>query len=227
MDDEVDVVVTGHTNWAVNCVIDGKIVTGAASAGRLVTDIDLTISRATKDVVSATVNNRIVTRTVPTDPDLDALVAHYAAASAPLANRVVGQITANITRSTSPAGESSLGNFIADSQWFATQPAELGGAVMAFMNPGGIRADLQFAASGSEGDGVVTYGEIFTVQPFGNSLVTMTLTGAQIEQMLEQQFVGCMGQTANRILQVSGCIWFAWCAAAAACGKVDPASIML
>ena len=75
MDDEIDVVVTGHTNWAVNCVIDGKIVTGAASNGRLITDIDLTVSRATKDVVGATVNNRIVTRTVEKAPDLTALIA--------------------------------------------------------------------------------------------------------------------------------------------------------
>ena len=77
MDDEVDVVVTGHTNWAVNCVIDGKIVTGAASAGRLVTDIDLTVSRATKDVVAAKVENKIVTRTVDKAPDLTTLVTKY------------------------------------------------------------------------------------------------------------------------------------------------------
>ena len=71
MDDAVDVVVTGHTNWAVNCVIDGKIVTGAAVNGRLITDIDLTISKKTNDVVAATVNNNIVTRDVALDPDVD------------------------------------------------------------------------------------------------------------------------------------------------------------
>jgi 5'-nucleotidase len=194
MDDEVDVVVTGHTNWAVNCVMDGKIVTGAAHQGRLVTDIDLTISRASKDVVSAKVNNVIVTRDVAKAADLTALVDKYRTLSAPLANRVVGTTTAAISRAGNAAGESALGDVIADSQLLATTPAALGGAVIAFMNPGGIRADLDA--------GTTTYNEIFTVQPFGNSLVTMTLTGAQIEQVLEQQWQSNAALTTN-ILQVS------------------------
>ena len=198
MDDEVDVMVTGHTNWAVNCVIDGKIVTGAASAGRLVTDIDLTISRASKDVVSATVNNRIVTRTVEKAPDLTALVTKYQTLSAPFANRIIGKITADITRAANAAGESALGDRIADAQNFDAQQAGTGSQI-AFMNAGGIRADLLFLSStAGEGNGNVTYGEAFTVQPFGNTLVTMTLTGAQIDAVLEQQFTGGIG-----ILQVS------------------------
>ena len=84
-------------------MIDGKIVTGAAHQGRLVTDIDLVLSRATKDVVSATVNNRIVTRDVALAPDLTALIAKYDAVAAPFANRVVGKITADITRTTNSA----------------------------------------------------------------------------------------------------------------------------
>jgi 5'-nucleotidase len=95
------------------------------------------------------------------------------------------------------------------------------------MNPGGIRADLTYAGSAAgEGDGNVTYGESFTVQPFGNSLVTMTLTGAQIDTLLEQQFVGC-GQSANRILQVSAGFEYAWSATGLACSKVDPQSIRI
>ncbi|MGA8845832.1 MAG: metallophosphoesterase, partial [Nocardioides sp.] len=120
MDDAIDVVVTGHTNWAVNCLIDGKIVTGAASAGRLVTDIDLTVSRATKDVVAHTVNNTIVTRTVPKAPALSELVDKYVGLSAPLANRVIGSVTAPITRLATTAGESALGDVIADAQLHAT-----------------------------------------------------------------------------------------------------------
>ena len=102
-------------------------------------------------------------------------------------------------------GESSLGDVIADAQLAATTPANLGGAVIAFMNPGGIRGDLLRAAisSGGEPVGKVTYGEAFTVQPFGNSLVTKTMTGAQIRQLLEQQFQGCQGQGTTRILQIS------------------------
>jgi 5'-nucleotidase len=117
-------------------------VTGAASFGRLVTDIDLTISRATKDVVSATVNNRIVTQTVPRAADLSELVTKYKTLVAPLENRVVGATTTAITRSANVAGESALGDVIADAQLAATKEPLFGASVVAFMNPGGIRADL-------------------------------------------------------------------------------------
>ena len=225
MDDEIDVVVTGHTNWAVNCVVDGKIVTGAAHQGRLVTDIDLTISRATKDVVSATVNNHIVTRGVAKAPDLTSLVADYQAIAAPIANRVIGQISADILRAANAAGESALGDVIADAQLAATEAADRGDAVVAFMNPGGIRTDLLYASSAAgEGDGNVTYGEMFAVQPFGNSMVTMTLTGAQIERLLEEQFAGCTLATA-RVLQVSVGFTYTWKASGPVCDKVDPSTI--
>jgi len=227
MDDEIDVVVTGHTNWAVNCIIDGKIVTGAAHQGRLVTDIDLTVSRATKDVVAHTVNNVIVTRTVPKAPALTTLVNKYVGLSAPLANRVIGSVTSTISRSANAAGESALGDVIADAQLNATKPADLGGATIGFMNSGGIRADLTYVSSSAgEGDGNVTYGEAFAVQPFGNSLVTMTVTGAQIDTLLEQQFDN-PGVGQNRILQVSEGFAYSWSAAAPKGSKVDPASITL
>jgi 5'-nucleotidase len=227
LDDEVDVVITGHTHQPYNCVIDGKIVTSAFSFGRLVTKIDLTIDHKSGEVVTMTADNRIVTRDVPKDSLLTALIDKYNSFAAPIANRVIGSITANINRSNNAAGESALGDVIADAQLYATTPPELGGAVIAFMNPGGIRADLTFASSpAGEGDGNVTYGEAFTVQPFGNNLVTMTLTGAQIDTLLEQQFVGC-GQTSNRILQVSSGFSYSWSVSGGACNKVDPSTIML
>jgi 5'-nucleotidase len=227
LDDEVDVVISGHTHQPYNCTIDGKLVTSAFSFGRVVTKIDLTLDRATGEVVSKVANNRIATRDVTPDAAQTALIAKYNAIAAPLANRVIGSITTDITRATNAAGESALGDVIADGQLSATAPAALGGAVMAFMNPGGIRADLSFAGSSAgEGDGNVTYGEMFTVQPFGNNLVTMTLTGAQIDTLLEQQFVGC-GQSSNRILQVSAGFSYTWSAGGAACAKVNPATIAL
>ena len=227
MDEEVDVVVTGHTHQAYDCIIDGRLVTGGSSFGRLVTDIDMTMSRATGEVVSASANNVIVTRDVPMAADQTSLIARYNAIAAPLANRVIGSITANITRTNNAAGESALGDVIADAQLDATNDPGFGDAVAAFMNPGGIRADLTYASSpAGEGDGNVTYGEMFTVQPFGNSLVTMTLSGAQIDALLEQQFVGC-GQTTNRILQVSTGFAYTWSASGAACAKVDPATIKI
>ncbi len=195
-DDAVDVVISGHTHNAYNCVIDNKLVTSAASFGRIVTDVDLKINRDTGDVTSMVANNVIVTRDVAKDSFLTALINKYNAIAAPLANRVIGSITATITRTNNAIGESPLGDVIADAQLDATNDPGFGDAVVAFMNPGGIRADLTYPSSpAGEGDGNVTYGESFTVQPFGNSLVTMTLTGAQIETLLEQQFPGCLGQT--------------------------------
>ncbi|MBM4428480.1 MAG: bifunctional metallophosphatase/5'-nucleotidase [Chloroflexi bacterium] len=229
LDDEVDVVISGHTHQPYNCTIDNKLVTSAFSFGRLVTKIDLTIDRATGEVVSMSADNRIVTRDVPKDNLLTELIAKYQAIAAPLENRVIGSITATITRTNNAAGESALGDVIADAQLYATTDPSNGGAVIAFMNPGGIRADLTYASSpAGEGDGFVTYGESFTVQPFGNNLVTLTLTGAQIDTLLEQQFVGC-GQPVGgqKVLQVSNGFTYSWSLSAPACNKVDPASIML
>jgi len=228
-DDEVDVVISGHTHQPYNCVIDGKIVTSSFSFGRVVTKVDLTIDRNTGEVISKVANNNIVNRTVPKDTFITDLINKYRTLSAPLANRVVGSISANITRTNNAAGESALGDVIADAQLNATKDPGFGEAVIAFMNPGGIRADLTFAQiSGGELPGEVTYAEMFTVQPFGNSMVTMTLTGAQIETLLEQQFTGCVpGTTANRILQVSAGFTYSWSIAGAPCNKVDPNSILL
>lgn len=229
LDDAVDVVISGHTHQPYNCTIDGKLVTSAFSFGRLVTKIDLTIDRSTGDVVTKVADNRIVTRDVAKDPFQTALIAKYNAIAAPLANRVIGSITADLTRTATPAGESALGDVIADGQLDATNDPGFGDAVVAFMNPGGIRTDLTYAGSfAGEGDGNVTYGEMFTVQPFGNSMVTLTITGEQIDTLLEQQFVGC-GQPTNgqKILQVSNGFTYSWSASAPACNKVDPSTIKI
>ncbi|HSO13251.1 MAG TPA: bifunctional metallophosphatase/5'-nucleotidase [Anaerolineales bacterium] len=221
-DPEVDVVISGHTHNAYNCVINNMLVTSAASFGRVVTDVDLAIDLSTGEVVSMSANNNIVTRDVPKDSFITGLIAKYNAIAAPLANRVIGSITADITRTNNAAGESALGDVIADAQLAATADPAFGGAVVAFMNPGGIRADLTYASStAGEGNGNVTYGEAFTVQPFGNSLVTMTLTGAQIDTLLETQWV------VNRVLQVSNGFTYKWSLSAPVGSKVDIASIMI
>jgi len=223
--DEVDLFITGHTHQAYNCVIDGRIVTSASSFGRIVTKVDLEISRTSKEVQAITAENIIVTRTVPADATQAALIAKYDAISAPLANRIIGQITATITRAANAAGESALGDVIADAQLDATNDPGLGDAVIAFMNPGGIRADLTYPSSlAGEGDGNVTYGESFTVQPFGNSMVTKTMTGADIKQVLEQQWLGPNAVTA-KILQVSQGFTYTWSTSAPAGSKVS--NIML
>ncbi|WP_433293071.1 bifunctional metallophosphatase/5'-nucleotidase [Pseudonocardia sp. CA-142604] len=191
----IDVVVSGHTHQAYNCVIAGKVVTSASSFGRLVTDIDLQIDPATGNVLTATATNVVVGRDVPADPAETELVARYRTLLGPIASRQVGETTAALTRAQEPlfgtlVGESSLGNLIADAQLAATDQEQ--GAVAAFMNPGGVRADLDA--------GPVTYEEAFTVQPFNNYLTTVDLTGAQLDCLLEQQFV------AERTLQPSGSV---------------------
>jgi len=198
----VDLFVTGHTHQPYNCVIDERPVTSAASFGRLVTDLDLTLDRRSKDVVQVRANNRVIGQAVERAADLSSLIARYSALAAPLANRPIGRITAAITRVNDDSGENAGGNLIADAQLAATQGA---GAVAAFMNPGGVRADIA-------GDGEVTYGDAFSTQPFGNSLVTMTLTGAQVGEMLKQQWCD---QTPPRVLLASQGVTYTWDASVA------------
>jgi len=226
MSPAVDVIASGHTHKAYNCRIAGKLVTSAASFGRLVTDIDLTLSRATGDVIAKEAHNRVITRDLE-DPAIGALVERYQSLAAPLAARSVGHIRANLSRVPEGAGASPLGAVVADAQLEATQGAAEGAAQVAFVNPGGVRTDLVFAAGEGEGsDGVVTYAEAFAVQPFGNELVVMTLTGAQIAALLEQQFSTEAGERDKPvILQVSKGFSYTYSQSAPPGSKVDMASI--
>ena len=218
LDDAVDLVIAGHTNDEFVCEIDGKWVTMADNRGRLFTQIDVSLNRVTKDMTVVAINNQPNLQDgVTPDPVVTALIDKYDALSAPLANSVIGTTTADITRTGNLAGESALGDVIADAQLAATSSAGTGNAVVAFMNPGGIRNDINYLSSGPEADGEFTFGEAFGVQPFGNSLVTMTLTGAQIHELLTQQWVG---QTSPRILQVSDGFTYSWDASLADEDKV-------
>ncbi|MFG1798137.1 bifunctional metallophosphatase/5'-nucleotidase [Nocardia sp. NPDC049149] len=175
VDPAVKALFTGHSHQSYVCTIDGKVVTQAASYGRLITDLTL---RFAPDGVQASAVNRVVTREVTPDAATTALVDFYAEQARPRTARVVGTAAEVLSQSPNPAGTSPLGEVIADAMLTATSgPA---GAVAAFMNPGGVRADLKA--------GPVTYGDIFTVQPFGNQVVTLTLTGQQVLRLLEQQW---------------------------------------
>jgi len=192
--DAVDLVIAGHTNDEFICEIDGKTVTMADNAGRLFTDIDVTLDKKTKDMTVVSVNNLPNLQSAADDPDVQAIIDKYDTLSAPLANTVIGSVSTDITRIDDAEGESPLGQVIADAQLAATAPAGFGEAVVAFMNKGGVRDEIDFAPSGAEAAGAVTFGEAFAVQPFGNSLVTMTLTGDQIDILLEQQFQGAVSK---------------------------------
>ncbi|WP_323001906.1 bifunctional metallophosphatase/5'-nucleotidase [Denitromonas sp.] len=223
LDPAVDLVISGHTHRAYNCLIPNKAgqpvrVTSAGQYARMLTDIDLTLDTQTRDVIAVAATN-VATGTGNTTaeaPYMTDLVAHYDALSAVPKARVIGTITGAISRSQNAAGESPLGDVIADAQLDATDDIGFGEAVVAFMNPGGIRADLPFNAP----DGKVTFGDAFTVQPFGNSLVTLTLNGAQLKTLLETQFAGCNGQSSTRMLQVSAGFAYSYSAGAACNARI-------
>lgn len=202
-DRAVDVVVSGHTHRAYVCQIDGRLVTSGDKYGTLVTAIDLKLDPATRDIVSARAENVIVANaSLPKDPEQTALIDAYDKLSAPIANRPAGSVTQTLSRNPNDAGESALGDVIADAQLAATRDAKDGSAVIALTNPGGIRTDVI-----PKDNGAVSYGELFASQPFRNRLVTMTLTGSQLKDMLEQQW---LDPKRPRILQVSIGFSYTW-----------------
>ncbi len=220
LDKAVDLVVSGHTHRAYICSIDGRLVTSADQYGTLVTQIDLKLDPKTRDVVSAKANNLIVrTDTYAKDAEQTALIAAYDVLARPLADRPVGSVSATLSRAPSAAGESVLGDIIADAQLAATRAEKDGGAAIAFTNPGGIRTDLVRKAEGG-----ITYADLFACQPFNNQLVTLTLTGAQIKQLLEQQF---LNQPEPIILQVSAGFAYRWDGARPVGDRVPADGIML
>ena len=232
---EIDLVVTGHTHQPYVCTIPDprgkpRTVTSASAFGRVVTETTLTIDARSGEVDrAATVStNHLVPQTNP-DPVQSEIINRWNAAAAPVANEVVGTITADIVRSEGRNAEGPLANLVADAQLAATALPGDGGAQIAFMNPGGVRANLTASQiSGGEQPGEVTYGEAFAVQPFGNLLVTMDLTGEQIERLLEQQAVaGRPGTGEVLILGVSRGFTFAYDPAAPFGSRVDPAGIRL
>lgn len=212
LDSEIDIVVSGHAHGFTNQLVsnaEGKqiLLTQAFSRGTAYADIDIAIDPASKDIVEKSA--RVLTTWADEGPGLApnaaiaAMTEQAAASVAPLVNLVVGSTSGAITRSENAAGESALGNLIADAQRSATATD------FSFMNPGGIRADLSA--------GEITWGELFTLQPFNNDLVTMTLSGAQIHTLLEQQW---LGQSRPRILKTSG-IEYTWDASAADGAKIS------
>ena len=207
LDPAIQIVATAHTHRYYICEFGGKLVTSAGSYGTLLTEIDMTIDRNTQKIISKRAKNIVVDPGGAKDPLLAAHVAKYATLSEPLENRVVARVQTEINQATNAAGESTLGNLIADAHLFATNSPEKGGAVLAFNNPGSLRAPILPGA-----DGAVTYGALFRVQPFQNDLIVMTLTGKQLKDLLEQQFGANVGERL-RLLGVSNGFSYVWDAA--------------
>jgi 5'-nucleotidase len=197
LDPEIDAMITGHTHLPYNCVLsdaagEPRIVTSAYSFGRVVSELNLVLDKRTKDVrrdLSTATNHIVDQASLSPDPALTAIIDKWRPLVDAAGSTPVGTITADILRGGTPPGsdrgvESAAGNLVADAQLWATSSNF---AQIAFMNPGGVRSDLTYAESAGEGDGVVTFGEAFTFQPFGNTLITFPMTGAQIISVLEEQ----------------------------------------
>jgi 5'-nucleotidase len=202
-DRAVDVVISGHTHQAYVCQIDRRLVTSGDKYGTLVTTIDLKLDRASRDIVSAKADNVIVRiGAYARDPEQTALLEAYDKLAAPLGNRPAGSVSETLSNIPDHAGESALGDIIADAQLAATQATAKGGAVIAMTNPGGIRINVT-----RKDEGAVSYADLFASQPFRNQLVTLSLTGAQIKNVLEQQW---RDPKLPRILQVSNGFGYSW-----------------
>jgi 5'-nucleotidase len=241
LDPAIDVVLSAHTHRGYNCRIDGRVVIQGASYGRLVSVVDLPLDRATGDVVRARVHainlpvpngtegaegsaaavDPVVRRAYPpltADAAIDAHIARYRERAAPLAGRAVGRIARTFDRQASAGGDHAAGRLIADAHLAATRA---GGAQIAFTNPGGVRGELVPHAP----DSVVNYADIFALQPFGNSLVTLTLSGTQLKALLESQWSRRGDRV--RFLQPSRGFSYAWRAGRPWGERVDPESMRL
>lgn len=211
LDSEIDLVVSGHTHQPYVCNVKDpkgkdRMVTSASSFGRLFTETNLQYDVKKRDIVRTSVEsaNMLVSRDVAKDDAMTALIDRFNELVTPIASKVLGTITTDVTRTTNEAGESQLGDLIADAQLADPSVVTNGQEpVVAFMNPGGIRTDLVADQSSyGEATGEVTFGEAFSVQPFNNYLVSMTLTGQQIYDVLTEQVTGANAGR-PKVLQVS------------------------
>lgn len=221
MSNDVDVVVSGHSHAAYNCTVGTKLLTSASSSGRVITDIDLKLDRRTGRLVSKSAHNIIVSRDVPATSSESAIIERYRPLAVKVGGRVIGAIAAVLPRAFNDAGESALGDVIADAMLEASQNTPGAGGDVAFMNAGGIRADV--AATAGAPSTAVTYAQLFEVQPFGNIVVAKTLTGADLVQMLEEQW----GPDRARILQPSRGFTYTYDASRPLGQRVDRASIRI
>ncbi|MEV4773952.1 ExeM/NucH family extracellular endonuclease [Microbacterium sp. LWH12-1.2] len=198
VDQDVDAIVSAHTHLAYNHVIEGRPVVSAGQYGENLGLMNIQVDAKSHELISITNEIKPLTKLVdkvsvplyPAVPEVQSIVDAAKAEADVLGAVKVGDITADFNRARQSdgktdnrGGESTLGNFVADVQKWST------GADLALMNPGGLRANLKHAATGdTDPAGNVTFREAATVQPFANTLVTLDLTGAQLKQVLEEQW---------------------------------------
>ena len=240
LDPAVQVVISGHTHQEYVCTRpDGRLVTQSGFYGRLLTRIDLTVERASGKLLAKDANNLVVVNDQPLkaavgsspplpagysalapDPQISAIVRRYGDLSATIADLPIGRIAGPLDRQQTPGGESTLGALISDAFLAGASRTSDGAAPahIAFTNPGGVRADLNSTLS-------VSYGQLFSVMPFNNALVSMDLTGAQVLRLLEQQWEGRASR--SLVLHVSEGFSYSWDAARPVGQRVLPGSALL
>ena len=224
---DIPVVISAHSHAFYNCRIGDHLVTSASSYGRMITRVIVEVDPTTGRIVRASATNQVVTRDVARDPIVSKIAGKYSALVEKTAKQVVGSIAGNLLAAANAAGESPLGNVVADAQLAATSGADRGGAMVAFMNSGGIRASVAANPPASiERPAPVTYGDLFGVQPFGNIIMTFTMTGDMIKRLLEQQFDN-PGPGATRMLQVSAGFTYRYRLTAPAGQRIAADSIQL
>ena len=246
LDDAVDLVISGHTHTGYACQLPNKSgrlipVTQAGNYGRVLTNVDLSIDPATGDVTGSSFHNTVIDRTntaITPDASILGIVNAYNTNISPVANQTVATLVAQVPNSDLGAGEKPAGNLIADGMLAATSPAGFGGAQIAFTNAGGVRADYGPAPVSSPANYpyTLTYGNAFTVQPFGNNMVTMTLTAQQLKDALEMQFQphsaatcstpsGINKQNFDKIMQPSNGFSFSWSANGTDCARIQEVTL--
>lgn len=238
MTPEVDQIVTGHTHQPYVCSLpdpagNPRLVTSAASYGQVVTDSTLVVNARSGEVDRgrSQAANHLVPRTVAKDAAQTTIIDKWKSLSDVVGARVVGSVAEDILGDASGNRgiETPMADMVADAILRATAGADEGGAQISFMNVGGVRASLTVAPKYTEQPGEVTYREAYDVMPFGNRLVTITMTGAQIKQALEQQYqpVAARGSRPMLALGVSNGFAYEWDASAPQGSRVVNGSMTL
>ncbi|MGD8149998.1 cell wall-binding repeat-containing protein [Ornithinimicrobium sp. Y1694] len=204
LDPAVDAIVSGHTHQPYVCSINDpagnpRTLTSANQYGRVISETTLSISRSTGDVMRHRVNadNHLVLQSIADDPEMVPVVEKWEARAEVMAGRVVGTVAEDITGDASGNRgiETPMANLVADAILAGTSADDAGAAQISFMNVGGVRASLLVdQITNEEEPGEVTYEEAYNVLPFGNILVTVDMTGADVKEVLEQQYISSRGR---------------------------------
>ena len=203
LDPAYAMIISGHTHQAYTCKVDGRLLVQAGSYGGWVTESKLTLDMSGKVLAAEAVNHPVLQASYAPNPAFVALVQRAAELTAAARNKPVAKLSEGAVRfSKAPYGDSPLGNLIADAQLAYAQRRGTD-ADIAMMNQGGIRADLTL-----EPDRPVTMSDVMAIQPFGNELVAVTITGAQLRELLQRQLP--KADAAPRFLQISSSLSYRW-----------------